>query len=236
MTFKPMPILTLLSIASVIILIVLGNWQYARYGEKTRDAEVAKTEPLRDDLALRVEATLEQKADVFAQQVYGAIDGEPVWRRYLPATILETGERVLVLWDATGGPKPIPLTMDGLTPAYIRQANVLRRSGESGAFAFDDEPLKNLWYTMRPAAMMANMGYPSENVRVVESLDVTIRNSDDMSRARRSANPFAYEKMRDPLPPERHFGYAITWWGMAIALLGVYFALHHARGRLRFRS
>ena len=80
MTFKPMPVLTLLSIASVIILVLLGNWQYARYGEKTRDAEIAKTEPLRDDLSLRVEAVVDTSSDGYAQQVYGAIDGEPVGR------------------------------------------------------------------------------------------------------------------------------------------------------------
>ena len=235
MIFKPMPVLTLLSIASVIILVLLGNWQYARYGEKTRDAEIAKTEPLRDDLSLRVEAVVDTNSDRYAQQVYGAIDGEPVWRRYVPAT-LETGERVLALWDATGGPQPVQLSLSELAPEYIRQANILRRSGKRGTFAFEDEPSENLWYSMVPTDMMSNLGFPAENVRVVETLDVTIRNSEDMSRARRSANPFAYEKMRDPLPPERHFGYAITWWGMAIALLGVYFALHHARGRLRFRS
>jgi surfeit locus 1 family protein len=49
-------------------------------------------------------------------------------------------------------------------------------------------------------------------------------------------NPYAFAKPLDPLPPERHFGYALTWWGMAIGLLGVYLALHHSKGRLRFRK
>jgi surfeit locus 1 family protein len=38
------------------------------------------------------------------------------------------------------------------------------------------------------------------------------------------------------LPPQRHFGYAITWWGLAIALIGVYLAFHYQKGRLRFRN
>ena len=31
-----------------------------------------------------------------------------------------------------------------------------------------------------------------------------------------------------------HLGYAITWYGIACALIGVYAAFHHQRGRLGF--
>ena len=34
-------------------------------------------------------------------------------------------------------------------------------------------------------------------------------------------------------PPAKHLGYAVTWFGLAAALIGVYLALHIARGRLR---
>jgi len=33
-------------------------------------------------------------------------------------------------------------------------------------------------------------------------------------------------------PPAKHLGYAVTWFGLALALIGVYLALHIARGRL----
>ena len=33
-----------------------------------------------------------------------------------------------------------------------------------------------------------------------------------------------------------HLGYAITWYGIACALVGVYAAFHHQRGRLSFGS
>ena len=38
----------------------------------------------------------------------------------------------------------------------------------------------------------------------------------------------------DNLPPARHLGYALTWFGLALGMIGVYIALHIARGRLRF--
>ena len=34
MIFRPFPLLSLFSIAGLVILILLGNWQYARYSEK----------------------------------------------------------------------------------------------------------------------------------------------------------------------------------------------------------
>jgi surfeit locus 1 family protein len=49
-------------------------------------------------------------------------------------------------------------------------------------------------------------------------------------------NPYAAPNAGDPLPPERHLGYAITWWGLAAALLGVYVVYHVKTGRLRLRS
>ena len=35
-------------------------------------------------------------------------------------------------------------------------------------------------------------------------------------------------------PPARHFGYAITWFGMSLALLAVYGVFHYTQGRLGF--
>jgi surfeit locus 1 family protein len=48
------------------------------------------------------------------------------------------------------------------------------------------------------------------------------------------ANPFARMADADPLPPERHLGYAITWWGLAATLACIYFFYHASIGRLRF--
>jgi surfeit locus 1 family protein len=35
-------------------------------------------------------------------------------------------------------------------------------------------------------------------------------------------------------PPVTHYGYAVTWFGMAIAFLVIYAAFHARAGRLRF--
>ena len=170
-----------------------------------------------------------------AQLVYGVFDGEPVWRRYVPATLEETGETVFVLWDATGGPEPVQLDFAALEPEYRREANILSRTTNRGAFSNSDDPDANIWYTFDLAGMSRRLSLSPPAERVVEPLLVTVRKADDVSRSRRALNPYAYDAVRDPLPPQRHFGYALTWWGMAIGLIGEYLAFHHSRDRLRFR-
>lgn len=231
MTFKPMPVLTVLTIISLGILIWLGNWQYARYTDKIENAEIVATASEPEIIT----ANIELENTGMAQQLYGTMDSEPVWRRYVPAR-LQDGELVLVLWDATGGPQPVPLQVSEAQLPYARTANILTRIAKKGAFAAKDDPENNIWHSLDTAQMAQRLGYEAKPLRVVETLDVTVRNSSDLSQARRTQNPYAFEQLLDPLPPERHFGYALTWWGMAIGLLGVYLALHYSQGRLRFRS
>jgi surfeit locus 1 family protein len=89
---------------------------------------------------------------------------------------------------------------------------------------------------MDPQAIAAALGSEVATMRVVEPVTLTLLNSGTQGQFSQMPNPYAFAKPLDPLPPERHFGYALTWWGMAIGLLGVYLALHHSKGRLRFRK
>lgn len=231
MSFRPLPVLTVLTLVSLVILIVLGNWQYDRYTHKM-SANSPTNEPV---IETTIEAIIDTANNGMAQQIYGAIDGEPVWRRYVPAH-LDDGELVLVLWDATGGPQPVQLVIPDTATNFARIGSLVERPSKRGTFALKDNPENNLWHTPDAAKMAANLGYDVPSVRFLETLEVTIRNSSDLSQARRSTNPYAFEDVSDPLPPQRHFGYALTWWGMAIGLLAVYLAFHHSQGRLRFRS
>ena len=104
MTFRPLPVLSLFSLAALVILVLLGNWQYARYTEKLAQADAPKVATFSD-----VTVEIDRSNTGNAQQVYGIIDGEAVWRRYVPGRL--DGELVLVLWDATSGTEPVPLAL-----------------------------------------------------------------------------------------------------------------------------
>jgi surfeit locus 1 family protein len=173
---------------------------------------------------------------VMVQQVYGKADSKPIWRRYALGTLDGSGEDVLVMVGATVGANPIPQAVSKLSEMITIEGNLLERTATKGLFGVEDEPEKNTWFTMDPQAIAAALGSEVAAIRVVEPVTLTLLNSGTQGQFSQMPNPYAFAKPLDPLPPERHFGYALTWWGMAIGLLGVYLALHHSKGRLRFRK
>ena len=230
--FRPMPILSVLTLISLAILIMLGNWQYERYTGKMQ----ARNAPVSDIADRQVEVVVDATNAGKAQLVYGTLDGEPVWRRYVPGRIAGDGRLVLVVWDATGGPTPVALAISEVDADFTRTGRLVPTDVSRGRFAPRDNPSENQWYTLDPPAMAANLGYSEAPAGVVETELITVRNSENLSQARQTRNTYVSQDAADPLPPERHIGYALTWWGMAIGLLVVYLALHHSQGRLRFRS
>jgi surfeit locus 1 family protein len=89
-------------------------------------------------------------------------------------------------------------------------------------------PLQRLWFAVDLSAMGRNGGL--ENVA-----DYYIASSYVGADGRSVANPFALAPGADALPPARHLGYAITWYGLALVLIVIYFAYHVSVGRLSIR-
>ncbi len=229
MSFRPMPVLSVLSAISLVILFMLGSWQYDRYSEKmARPAEVQTEEPV---LALEIELDRDLPGNV--QQVYGFADSEPIWRRYAPGRVKDTGDRVLVMIEATGGAELVAAPLSTFQATVSYDGTLARKERNESAFNAQDKPEQDQWYALSPTLMWTNLGLEGTPL-VAEPVIMTVRNAADLNQSRLTPNPYAYSKPIDPLPPERHFGYALTWWGMALALIGVYVALHRARGRLKF--
>ena len=231
MTFRPMPVLTVFSLISLIILVMLGNWQYARYADKLANPSLVEQAQTRVDITVKIDRS--HPGNV--QQVYGFADSEPIWRRYAPGTVEDTGESVLVMVEATGGARPVPIAIADLPDSVTFEGFVEERAASSSAFSAQDQPEADTWYRLDPAAIQQHLGVQTLP-KLAEPLQMTVRNAADLSQVRATFNPYAFAKPVDPLPPERHFGYALTWWGMALGLFGVYVALHHSRGRLRFKK
>ena len=231
MTFRPMPVLTVLTVISLVILYLLGSWQYGRYVEKMANPSLAEQADERS--LIRVEIDQDHAGNV--QNVYGFADSEPLWRRYVPGRLEGTEEIVLVMVEATGGPNPVPAAISSLPETVTFDGFIAVRTPSSSTFAGRDDPEQDIWYRLDPAAIAERLEI-SETPRIAEPMTMSVRNAEDLSQVRQTLNPYAFAKPVDPLPPERHFGYALTWWGMALGLIGVYVALHHSRGRLRFKK
>lgn len=231
MMFKPMPVLSVFSVASLIILVLLGNWQYARYAQKTAKPSIVEQVETR----VLLEMVIDQTNPGNVQQVYGFANSEPLWRRYVPGRIVSSAEPVLIMAEATGGAAPISAQISSFPESVRFEGIVSQKVANRSNFSAQNEPDADIWYTFDPERIAARLGLP-ESVRVAEPVVMTVRNGANLAQSRQTLNPYAFAKPLDPLPAERHFGYALTWWGMALGLVGVYLALHHSRGRLKFKK
>lgn len=222
--FRPLLVMSLFTVLALALLVALGRWQWERYEAKLAAAD-----------APAPEMTLAEYAPIGEglQFVYGLRPDtrEQGWRVFAP---VQFGDSVVFVdSDFIAGVSPPD-------PREVRPSPALRFGAPiNGASVRPDppdamtralsppRPLQRLWFSIDLDAMGRNAGL--ENVA-----DFYITATYVGADGRATANPFAHGPGVDPLPPERHMGYAITWYGLAAVLLGVYFAYHISTKRLRF--
>ncbi len=224
MRFRPYPIMTLFTLVSLVILVLLGNWQYGRFSAKMA---LDETEPNWQSLEGSVVPGSEA-------MVYAYADGNASWRRVVA---VDDGEQVIFttieLFYQVEPPVPCQGPDCGANMNFAAQG-IYKTPGSRSVFASPDEAASGVFYSYS-IDELADMLPSNLSGRVARDVfePQTLRLVDN-GRSMAGPNPFARLRMDDDLPPQRHFGYAITWWGLAMALLGVYFAFHHQKGRLRF--
>ncbi|HVY87122.1 MAG TPA: SURF1 family protein [Caulobacterales bacterium] len=215
--FRPLPLMTLFAVLSLALLLMLGRWQWDRYVLKTHLAHQAVPEMTIENYQPIAEGM---------QFVYGIRDGEPGWRVFTP---MQTGDAVIYVDADFIAGVAAPKLNEVRPPAALRYGAPVRgasmRGEPPGAFTPPPRPLERVWYNVDLAAMGRAAGL--ENVA-----DYYIAAPYVRADGRAVPNPFAHAPGADPLPPERHLGYALTWWGLAVVLVGVYFAYHVSAGRL----
>jgi len=231
MSFRPMPLLSLFTVLSLGILGWLGNWQHSKFVATSQAASLpdrgVEFERISGDILISDKAAM-------AQQVLGKLDGEQVWRRFVPLVINGTDEIVLLGIDASGGPKPIQKPLSDYDTKFEGQVVLFHRLQTDSVFAFENEPENNLWYSFDPEGISTTLGLTTSRTRVAEQPVLVVESAEYTGRRRQSRNPYLAQSPVDRLPPERHLGYALTWWGLGLALIGVYIALHRSKGRLSF--
>jgi surfeit locus 1 family protein len=216
--FKPLRLLSLASLIAVMAMLQLGHWQWSRYEEKkaaaTRGIErttLVSFTPLNDQIQL----------------VYGLIDGQAVWRVFVP---VKSGERFTFI-DVAAIPGINPPDWKTIKPPFQGDAAIqgvpVRPHGPS-PFTPSPDKAKHVWYAVDLGGMVKAVGGEFGPPYYVA---VPYVGKDGAL----TPNPFARPNAGDPLPPERHLGYAVTWWGLAAALVVIYVIYHLRAGRLSFR-
>ncbi len=219
--FRPLLLMTALTLIAFAVLISFGRWQWEKYEQKSAAAEepvaemtIASYQPLPNAI----------------QFVYGVRSDthDQGWRVFAPVQFGDT----TVFVDADFIPSIEPPNPDEVrVPAALRLGAPIQgasmRPEEAGPFSLPPRPLQRLWFAVDLQAMGRNAG-------LEEVADYYIASTYVGADGRATANPFALAPGADALPPERHLGYALTWYGLAAILLVVYFAYHMSVGRLSF--
>jgi surfeit locus 1 family protein len=231
-SFRPMPVLTVLSIICLGILYMLGDWQWTKYVEKSRaPALSAATAPVSVAAALQSSqpeyrpVELTGLVDPRSVNVRALRDGISGYRIFTPV-VLEDGwifvDRGFVA-EADANKVPV-------LSGQISYRGVLRKGAKANSFTPDNDPILKDWYWPDLPAMGASLKLTGGSPAYYVALNLV----DPLATGQTQINPWADSKGANQIPPERHLGYALTWWGFGFALIGVYTGLHIRTGRLRF--
>lgn len=221
MVFRPKPVMSLCALATLALLIWLGVWQLQRREWK-------------QDLIAQYEAGTAGEPVDMATAICGGGDlrqrpvrppetqPTPVIRMYGFDTNGAPGWRLLRLADAPGcleGARGVLVQtgFEHLSNGVVDSTDMLRLAELTppGAFTPENAPSRNEWHRFDRAALADQFGLASGQLAGMWARD-------DAPPASLSSTP-----------PARHLGYALTWFGLALTLIGVYFAYHVRERRFR---
>jgi len=226
MIFKPLPILTVFTAVSLAILLWLGNWQWDRYSQKIDRANAGPVDWDSAEIVADYPTPFRVRTVMF---------GNPVWKIVLPIRI-DAGAASYAVIELVEGQDPPALMAPDNYPIVGQTVEGIYTSPKGpGAFTIASDPEGRTWYAFDGAELSDTFGYPLPAEKPLFE-PVELKYTDANGIARLIRNPYADYFQGDTLPPQRHFGYAITWWGLAIALIVIYAVFHHSQGRLRFRK
>lgn len=220
--------LTLFTALALALLVGLGEWQVQRLHWKV--ALLARIAALQNAPAAPIGPSLAKLAasgDVDFTRVtvdcpdiertpfvrlYAVRDGEAGYRIITPCRL--TGAAYPVLLVDRGFLRQDAPKLDIAQGARLTQplVGVLRKGDKKTFVTPDNQPAQGLFYSRDPAAMAKALGaqMPAPVFLMLET------------PAPRAGGP-----VPAPVPPDipnRHLEYAVTWFGLAAALLGVYLA------------
>lgn len=222
--------LTIATLIGLMILVSLGLWQVQRLAWK--EALLARVARLQDAPAQSAPGVLEQAASSSALdmvrvrldcpglggadfvELYALKDGQ-AGRRLISACPLGSGRFGSVLVDRGFVADTVSLRpgKDSSSGA-VSVTGILRVPERAGPFTPRADPVSRLWFARDIRAMATALG--------------ASRPAPVMLMAETSSNPGFGALEPSPIPAaisNRHLEYALTWFGLAAALLGVYGAL-----------
>lgn len=231
-------VLTIVTLVALAILLALGTWQVQRLAwkealvatiesrvgaEPVPLAEVEKTAASGGDFEYQPVATSGTYLHAKEQFFFATHDGQSGWFVYTPLQMADGRavfvNRGFVPYDR----KATETRLEGQIGGEIDVVGLARTApdGKPSWLVPDNQPAENVFYWKDLAAMTANAGLEPETV-VPFFID-----------ARKAEVPGGYPVGGVTIVemPNNHLQYAVTWYGLAAALLGVYVAMLLRRGK-----
>ncbi len=219
--FRPHIWLTVFALPALALLLWLGNWQVERMDWKA--GQIAAFENRATVTGFSTAYCRAGDAPVSPRiEAPMPLSGETL--RYYTlrerAGWIRLGILSLPACDGQGEPSWMLVetafeTLQGET-RVAPTAWRLEQVPAAGVFSSPNDPETNQWYRFDTAAMAEALRVDPDRV-----LDVWAVADNGLPAVLAQT------------PPSRHFGYALTWYGLALALVGVYLALHIGQGRLK---
>jgi surfeit locus 1 family protein len=234
--FRPLTGPTLWTLPALVLLVALGLWQIQRLHEK---------EALLTAISERMKAAETPVADVLRLPL-----PEMEWRRveargrflhdkeaYVYATEFDLGMGVHVLTPLVMNDDGVVLVDRGFVPlaskppetrapgqvqGEVEISGIVRLEGERNMFTPPADERQHTWYSRDIQGIARDLGMPLRAPIVIV--------------ADQPANPGGLPRFpgyRVDIP-NNHLQYALTWFGLALTLLGVYLVYHVRNGRLGF--
>ena len=237
MTFRPFLWLTVVTLPALLVLVGLGTWQLGRLQWKNNlidsfEARVAAPPVAVPASGAAINPIEFRQLDLTGRFLHDkeifltgrTYEGNAGFHVVTPFELAD-GRLILINrgWVSEGYKDPAKRVfsrVDG--PTTI--AGILRKPGQKGYFVPENEPAKGFWFTLVPTEINAHLGLGT--VAIDSFYADAIRTSAVVTL------PIAAKtelNLRNA-----HLSYALTWYGIALALIGVYVAFHMQAGRLQF--
>ncbi len=236
MTFRPYWGMTIACAALFALLCWLGTWQLQRLQWKlgliaTVNGHMAAP-PLTLDKIMAMAAADAQYRKVTLRghfdhaheaYVFATDNGAPDYHVLTP--FITSDGRTLIV-DRGEIPK------DKLDPASRAAGNPQGTVQVTGVWRTPDAPG---WFT--PTPDVAHRTWYSRDLAGISAADHLTLAAPVLVEADAAPNPGGYPKGGQTVVTFRnqHLSYAVTWYGLAVMLLGVWLAYHISHGRIRFK-
>jgi len=230
---------TVFAAAGLAVLLSLGTWQLQRkFWKEGLIAEMAARAG--EAPVTLVEAEARARTATGAEYTRVAVEGRflhayemHVWapsppiKGWVVFTPLVTSDGKVVWINRGGVPEQLKnaaTRLEGQIAETVRIVGAVRKPEPATMFTPKDDPSRNAWYRRDPLQR-------SGALKEVPNLDLARSPNFYIEAEAEPANPGGWPKggvSRVSLS-NRHFEYAVTWYGLALTLAGVYVAFVRSR-------